>query len=979
MVKTNAPISLFKWIWHSYLKTALIPLVLVELVFIGIYFFTNGWTQKEMVNLLREEVQTELQEIAAREAVVIQQQLAGITYTTDIYRQQAEKALQMPTAVRPEDARRLTYSPEGVYYTKEDKQEGGAAVFYSGYVPVGEAQRAKVGRTLALESLMKDIQQSHPLVDSLYFNTHDSLNVIYPYFDALAQYAPRINIPTFNFYYEADAQHNPSGKVRWTDAYLDPAGHGWMASAIAPVYNGEFLEGVVGIDVTINKITDYILDLDIPWSGYGVLIGKDGTILALPPNGEKDWGLNELKEHHYEEAVQQDTFKPDDFNLYKRPDLTTIAQAVSQQDSGFQDIQLNSKSIVASWSTVPETGWKLLVLVPEENIYSKVNQMSQQLFDIGTLMIAGLIFFYCIFFLVLYQKSRKMSTNISQPLVEINHMVQRIGSGDYLQKVPDFPVQELQETAAQLVSMSQQLGTANESLLETQGILKKKESDLQALVNSIDDVIFELDEQGVFRNVWANDPTMLTRPQEEIQGASLQEIFDADKAAFYQAKIRKVLDTLEPDILDYEMPTSRGTRWFQARIASINSDARTVSISARDITERKEMERSIITAKEEAEKASMAKSQFLSNMSHELRTPLNAVLGFAQLLAIDPEAPLTENQRESVKEIEKAGNHLLSLINEVLDLAKIESGKLSLSIEFVQVEMVMGEVFSMIRPLAKQHDIRLKCGSADCMEQFVSADIIRLKQILLNLFSNAIKYNRPQGEVCFHCERAGQFIRFHVTDTGLGIPKTELEAIFEPFYRLGATSNQVEGTGIGLTVARQLVQLMGGSIDAESQEGVGSHFWFELPCAAGTGLPIGMTDSHTYRGVEKQAYVGSYEVLYVEDNRANLHLVERILANYPQVKMFSATSGELGVDLARAHRPQLILLDINLPVMDGFEVLKRLKSYPETKDIPVIALSANAIAKDINKGLNAGFAAYLTKPINVPNFMEILMKFIKSQ
>jgi len=969
-------ISLFKWIWISYLRTALIPLIVVELVFVGIYFFANNWSQRETINFLKEESKQELRQIAAQETDVIQQKIRGITSATELYRQQMSKALITPAAISPEDAGRLTYSPEGVYYTTSDKKEGGAAIFYSGIVPIKENQRKKVEKVLALQNLMKDIQKSYPLAASLYLNTFDSLNIIYPYFDVISQYAPLMDIPTYNFYYEADALHNPEKKIKWTDAYLDPAGHGWMASAIGLVYNGNFLEGVVGIDVTISTIASEILKMEIPWDGYGLLVSKDGTILALPKNGQKDWGLNELTDHDYNEAILKDTFKPDDFNLYKRKNLNDLAHLVLSKPSGFSNFVLNDDSRVVSWATVLDTGWKLLIIVPEKNIYSKINTMSYNLFRIGSFMITGLIFFYCIFFLILYKTARKMSSTISSPLLEINNIVHQIGLGDYYQNEPQFHVSELKDTAFYLVSMGIQLGDARDTLLATQDQLEKREANLQALVNSIDDIILEINKDNVVTHIWSNHEDNLAKDYIKNTFTSIQDIFDKNTAAISSEKIKKVISTGQPDTLEYLLETNKGFRWFQARISCIANNSESVVVSARDITKSKEMEQSLIAAKEEAEKASNAKSQFLSSMSHELRTPLNAILGFSQLLELDPEAPLNESQAQSVKEILKAGNHLLQLINEVLDLAKIESGKLTLSIEPVQIQLIMEETLALIKPLATQYKIELITRPINNVNDFVSADRTRIKQVLLNLLSNAVKYNKENGTVLFYYEKVQNTIRFSVIDTGYGLSKSDLAEIFKPFHRLNAKKTMIEGTGIGLGVAKQLVELMGGTISVKSTTGIGSDFSVELPCE---DVDYMLFDPHSIAS-HKSSYSEDstiHKILYVEDNPANLKLVERILAPIKTVTLFSASSGELSIDLARAHKPDLILLDINLPGIDGYEVFTRLKAYEETSNIPVIAVSANAMSRDIKKGLALGFKDYIVKPINVPDFLEKVFKLLK--
>lgn len=966
--------SLFKWIWQSYLRTALIPLFVVELVFIGIYFTANHWSQQEMVAHLEQQVTIELRQIAGKEAAVIRQQLINVSNATAFYCRQMAKALATPAALSAADAGRLAYSPKGVYYTRHDRPEGGAAIFYSGYVPVRERERDKVARVLTAQGLMKDIKACQPLTASIYLNTFDSLNIIYPYFDVLSQYTPQMNIPSYNFYYEADAKHNPQRQIRWTGVYLDPAGHGWMTSAISPVYNGDFLEGVVGIDVTVSTIIDRILKLSLPYRGYGILIGKDGNILALPQKGEADWGLDELTVHHYDEAILKDTFKPDKFNLYKRKSLKNLADKVTARNDGFALAMLKGRSQVVSWATIPETGWKLLLIVPEINVYGQVQRLSRELFQIGALMIVGLVVFYCIFFFILSGKARKMSLSISQPLVEINGIAQRIGDGHYEQAEPDLSVLELRETAGFLVKMGRQLGVANQDLLEVQERLKKREADLQALVNSIDDVILEVDEAGGLINVWSKGNDMLAKAYLDSSITEPGQLFDPETAIMYETALKEVVATATSKSVEYQLETHRGFRWFQARLSLKDLRTRTVVVSARDITNRKEMEQSLVTAKEEAEKANQAKSQFLSSMSHELRTPLNAVLGFAQILEMDPEAPLNVSQGQSVKEILKAGNHLLVLINEVLDLAKIESGKLTLSIEPVQIAPVMAETLALITPMAEKYQVKVHLRNAECQRGFVAGDRTRIKQVLLNLLTNAIKYNNPDGEVTFYCEKKDEMVRFNVLDTGSGIAEADLRSIFKPFHRLSNRERIVEGTGIGLTVAQQLVELMDGRIGVESQLGQGSHFWVEFPWTE-MACSLPRVPERTPEEQETNDTGPVRRVLYIEDNPANLSLVERILGHLPQVKMDSAASGELCLDLARAQRPDLILLDINLPGIDGYEVLRRLREDEETRNIPVIALSANAMPRDIEKGKAAGFTDYIVKPIDVPAFLEKIASY----
>jgi len=369
------------------------------------------------------------------------------------------------------------------------------------------------------------------------------------------------------------------------------------------------------------------------------------------------------------------------------------------------------------------------------------------------------------------------------------------------------------------------------------------------------------------------------------------------------------------------------------------------------------------SAKSVAEKANLAKSQFLSRMSHELRSPLNAILGFAQLM--DSEVPpVTTLQKANIRQILHAGWYLLELINEILDLAVIESGKLSLSLEPVSLGEVVFECQAMVEPLGQKRGIIMAFPSP-AEPIFVLADRTRLKQVLINLLSNAIKYNRPGGGVVLDwvVGEPGR-IRIRVRDTGMGLTASEKARLFQPFNRLGRENSAEEGTGIGLVMSKLLAELMGGVIGVESEAGVGSVFWFELRSAMPPSFSFGESDEgQVLVSLRSPSVVRT--LLYVEDNHANLELVAQLLARRADLQMLSATDGQQGVDLARRACPDVILMDINLPGMSGIEALQVLRADPCTAHIPVLAISANAMLGDIEKGMDAGFFSYLTKPINL--------------
>lgn len=371
--------------------------------------------------------------------------------------------------------------------------------------------------------------------------------------------------------------------------------------------------------------------------------------------------------------------------------------------------------------------------------------------------------------------------------------------------------------------------------------------------------------------------------------------------------------------------------------------------------------KSLQHAKEEAERANRSKSEFLSRMSHELRTPLNAILGFGQLMEMGNNTP---DQHENIEQILTAGRHLLSLINEVLDIASIEAGRITLSVESFHVGDAIAEAIDLVRPLAAQANIQITAMES---EQHVLADRHRFKQVLLNLLSNAIKYNHEGGLVTVDCEeKEGRRLRIEINDTGPGISAKGMEMLFASFERLEAGRTKVEGTGLGLAVCKQLVELMGGQIGVESTVGSGSTFWVKLPLAAEPNADPAQEEAEPEMSGSP---AGGHTLLYIEDNPTNLTLVQRLVQDRWEMNFLTAIDGPQGLAIAREQRPDLILLDLYLAGMSGEEVLSELRRTEETAAIPVFMVSADATPGQAERLLAAGAQAYVTKPFDVPAFL----------
>lgn len=830
--------SLFQWVWQSYFRTALIPLVLVEVLFIAVYLAANHLATQENLAAVRTIAGDELRRLTQREVVTIQKQLLAVSQFTDLFRRQTARLLQTPFEPGPVERGRYAYSPDGVYYTLRDGGSGGA-LFYSGVMPIGPEQREKAARTAQLDPLMRDIQQTHPLVGQIYLNTFDSLNRIYPYFEVLSQYAPRMDIPSFNFYYEADAAHNPGRGVVWTDVYVDPAGQGWMVSCIAPVYRGDFLEGVVGLDVTVATIVDAILNLAIPWDGYGVLVSKTGTLLALPRAGETDWGLKELTTHAYTDFIRQNTFKPEAFNVYQRAGFSPL----QEQSDGVKTLDLNGSQL-AAWATIPETGWKLLVLVREDHIYAQANALGRQLAVIGAWMIGGIILFYLFFFAMLYRRARKMARFIAGPLDIIDTVVARIGGGDYAQQTPQFKVLELQNTATGLIAMGEQLGAVNQSLRVAQQ--------------------------------------------------------DAE----------------------------------QARDAALES--------------------------------SRLKSEFLAAVSHEIRTPMNGILGMLDLLL---GAPLDAQQREFALAAQESGRSLLHIINDILDFSKIEAGKIELArTVFAPLTLVEG-VADVLAPRAHEKRLELMTFVAPQAPSRVSGDAGRLRQVLLNLLGNAVKFTE-RGEITLRCEleRVAEryaWLCFTVTDTGIGIPVTARSRLFQPFTQVdGSLTRQFGGTGLGLSISKRLIELMGGEIGMDSEEGVGSRFWFRVP--------LGLVEQDSGRRAQVQAQ-GVTRVLVVDHGQRAQGLLREYLLSWGMQPVVTTTAAEALAALAQSVDAPFRVILVGLPLdSEDFQQLQT-GLEPPWAHIPRLLL-ADLDEKGLSgKARALGFGAWLTKPVHQSRLFDMLV------
>jgi len=937
-VPLKPPLGLSQWIWRAFVQSALIPLIVVETALIAIYLFSNSAIRDAQIDYLRQTALSDLQASAHLEARIIEGQLTQIEALTTTYRNLTQHALLQPAVSAPT----LAITDSGVRYSPQDT--GGAAFFYSAATPAAQQDLNKAAQLATLDPLMRELKQSSPLVASLYFNSWDSLNHIYPWFRTPDQYPHDMVIPDFNFYYLADAAHNPTREVVWTNVYLDPAGQGWMMSAVAPVYRGDFLEGVSGVDITVGGILEQINQLQVPWDGYAMLVSQDLNIMALPKTGEDDFGLDELTEHSYAEAIRREIFKPEDFNLSKREQTRSLAAAMAQRSQGVQSVMLGGRPHLLAWATIERTGWKLLAVVDEAQVFSQTNFLARHYQQIGYLLIAGLVLFYLLFFAFMWMRSRRLSQYLLKPIAGISTMMAAIGQGQWRPTRVSADIRELDDMAGQAAQMG---STLEQSEVRNQAAQQRLEVVLEGATESLWERHFDtglVHVRGRFCKRFGFSQEVFS------EDAFLQRVHPDDARRVRDAVQQVREGTSQHYEAEFRFADAEGRyAWLMGRGRVVEHDPQTgralvLAGTHVDIDALKNGEQALRHATEEAQAANQAKSRFISSMSHELRTPLNAIQGFAQLIRMG-DLPAT-TQDEYLEEILQASLHLNQLVGDILDWSSIQAQKPQLELQAVDVGTLMSECADLVRLEIKRHGLQFNLDLPATPLQ-VRAEPRRLRQVLLNLLANAMKYNSPNGQISFGYQLLDGHVRLLVEDTGLGISTEQQELLFKPFQRLGRENTAIQGTGIGLSLCREYANLMDATVGVRSEPGVGSSFWIELQLyAASAGV---------------QPADQRLQIVYADSDVASQQAVAAALTDLGQVRLIS--DAQAALELLFSAPPALLLLDVQLPGLSAQELLKQLRRHPRSEALPVVLLTHGMTAEVAAAAVNC--QGLLGKPLDL--------------
>jgi PAS domain S-box-containing protein len=898
--------------------------------------------------MLQENIETQLQQAADQQAETVEVELRSVREAAAYLDRVAQDAFVEQRLASAEEVARYRTLDNGAYSSVDGDPEQ-SAMFYAPFDGVTDDEKAKASYLAAVDEGLQGVVGANSLVAAAYLNTYDGMTRIYPGFPIDEVFSGTVPADEFAFYYAADAEHNPGRDVAWTSAYIDPAGQGWIVSAVAPVYSGDFLEGVVGADVQVKELVGQLLSSEQVFDSYSILLDSDGRIVAMPPPAEALFDLDELTDVEYDSFVTEETFKPDDFDVRRRDDTTALA-ALLTAPHGTEQVTIGETEMLVSWATMDEPTWTVVTLVPVANL-EELHAPGQRLKDAAAIMLWVVVLAFLALGIGLTLRARRYSLAFTRPLEAIDETTARIGAGDFEPTLPPAPVAEIQRTGEQLLAMGRSLQAAQERMLADAERLREGEQRYRAIFENVAEPVLTVDVDGFV--VDANDAAdeMFGR---SMEGIHLTRTFGTDVWR-------------EPGRQEVALePAGEPRRVLEIAVSRTGADDTTLyTLTVHDVTAEAEARELLEAARETAERTARLKDEFLASMSHEIRTPLNGVIGVLSLLA-DRDLP-PDAQRE-LAVARRSADDLLVLVSDVLDFAKIEADEVSVVLSDVRLFDVVEGVCQLYGPFAAEQGNRLAVHIDDDVPEWVQLDPTRVRQVLMNLVSNALKFT-AQGEVTIRVRRSvggaagpdALELRFEVADTGSGIDPAVQPRLFQRFSQGDPlATRKYPGTGLGLAIVKRLAELMGGDVGVHSVLGDGSTFWFTVPSAVGT--PSGPSTSTVSA---HRAATGSLRVLVAEDNDVNRYLVVAILERLGH-RVVAVENGREAVEAAQTQPFDLVLMDVQMPVANGIDATHAIRALPgPVSRVPILAVTANVLPEQQEVYRRTGFTGWVPKPLTL--------------
>ena len=691
--------NLGKILSNHFVKFSLIPILVVEVALIILYFSINSYISSKNIQLLLKEAQSHSQAILENEATIISDKLAEVSRMASILQYVHQNIMTNPkNFALPNGEPLFEMAENGVFYKIN---QIGSSLYYSSETKITEVEKNKAIFTEAMDMSLKSVVDVNPNIKAAYFNSWDNMNRLYPFIDKVyEQYGSHIQMEDYNFYYLADLKHNPEKKPVWTSSYLDPAGNGWMLSCVVPIYNKDFLEGVTGLDITIDSFVKNILNRKLPYDANLFMVDKEGMIIAMPEKIESLLGLKELKEHLYTDSILKTISKPEEFNiLTNQSPFASHFKNLIENKTAYSTLKIDNKEYLTLQQNVNETHWKLMILIDKENIFSSIEYLKDLSNKIGYAAIVFLLLFYVIFFYFLLKRINVFSDSITKPIIDLSNQTSQISAKNTNIEILDTNILEIYQLSSNFVSM-----------------------------------INELNE--------------------------------------------------------------RTKRLYAAKIF--------------------------------AEEANKSKDDFLANMSHELKTPLNSINILSDLMIKNRSGNLDEKQLKNLEIVHKCGKDLLYLINDVLDLSKLDAKQNHVHNTKINVKEFMTSIYEMFYAQTKAKNLKLIFEIDESLD-FIYSDQEKIKQIIKNLLSNALKFT-AEGKIEFLIKDDKNNIKILIKDEGIGIPQDKQEYIFDRFKQLdGSTTRKYGGTGLGLTICKEIIALLNADIKVISEVNKGSTFEVTIP------------------------------------------------------------------------------------------------------------------------------------------------------